>query len=591
MTHLEGLPAAPGAARAPAWWITAAAPPVEGRDAEAPPAVVETELARLDDALERAGAELEELATRVAETAGQDEAAIFEAHAAFVADPELVEAARAAVREGARAERATREAFDEVRAVLAASSSEYLAARAADLDDVRDRVVRKLTGADGEAAGPDEPVVILADELSPSQTAELDLDRVRAVATRRGSPTSHAAILARSLGIPAVVGVRDLGDVGTGIPVGVDGDRGLVLVEPTEDEASQLDARARGHATRRERLAELRDEPGATADGVRVELAANVGSEADLAAASTAGAEGVGLLRTEFLYLDRADPPSLEEQTEAYAQALAWFPGARVVLRTLDAGADKPLPFAARDDEPNPALGLRGIRLSLRTPEVFADQLRAVLRAAAAVGPDAARPAIMLPLVSVPAEVEAAQRILARVADEEDVDLATVELGAMVEVPAAALRARALAERCDFLSIGTNDLLQYLFAADRLVGEIADLADLLDPAALALVRDVINAGHGAGCWVGVCGEAAADLPTAAVLCGLGVDELSMAPASIPEVKDLLRRHDHATLRGAAEQGLAATDAEAARAAVRRAVGLDESAAPADPATTAGPAER
>jgi len=571
--RLTGLAAASGAAVGPAWWLSSPSLEADAAAAEGGQRDPDHERKRLDAALQQSAAELEALAARTVQRVGEEEGAIFEAHAAFASDPEVVDAARAAVVDGASAERAAREAFDAVRTVLAASTSEYMAARASDLDDVRDRVLRKLAGDDEQVVDPDEPVVVLADELTPSQTAELDADLVRALVTRTGSPTSHAAILARSLGIPAVVSVAELDRVADGATVGVDGDDGTVVVEPSEADVATLRERAAAVADRRAGLAALQHEPGATADGVRVELAANVGGQSEVDAAVAVGAEGVGLLRTEFLYLDRADPPTVEEQQGAYGRVLAAFPGARVVVRTLDAGADKPLPFTSRTAEPNPALGLRGIRLSLRAPDVFADQLRAVLRATRDLGDGGARAAIMLPLVSVPAELDAAHRVLRDVAAEEAFDLAEVELGTMVEVPVAALRARVLAERCDFLSIGTNDLLQYLFAADRLVGEVAELGDLLDPAALALVRHVVAAGHDGGAWVGVCGEAAADPVTAAVLCGLGVDELSMNSGSIPEIKDLLRRHEHPSFRAAAEAALAADDAESARSAARTALGV------------------
>jgi phosphotransferase system enzyme I (PtsI) len=541
--RLTGRAAAPGAALAPAFVITtqdditANLPKVRSGPAE-------QEVARLQAALAKAEEELRELARVVETTAGEDEAEIFEAHAEFAADPELLRLADEAIKEGASSERAVMDAFGSFRELLAVSESEYLSARAADLDDVRDRVVKILLGRSTAGEVPTVRSVIVAHELTPSETASIPPDVIAGIVTETGSPTSHAAILARAFGIPAVVSCQGVVEgVGKqGEFVAVDGRTGAVLVGPDAAEREAIRRRMAEEERRRAELSALRDEPGRTADGHHVEVAANIAAIQHLPAAVEAGGQGSGLVRTEFLFLGRTTAPTVDEQVGFYAEVLRAFPGQRVVFRTMDIGADKPLPFVVREPEENPALGVRGLRLSLERPDLFRAQLRALLRARESVaGSDAGRLAVMFPMVARVSELVEARRILAAVAEEERADLSGVEVGVMVEVPSAALGAARLAANADFLSIGTNDLLQYLFAADRLVGAVADLADVLEPDVLRLIGGVIEAGHANRAWVGVCGEAAGDPTVAAALVGLGIDELSMTRVGIPEVKDALRR--------------------------------------------------
>lgn len=553
---LIGRAAAPGAAVAPVFVLRTdigSSPIPERRDGS-----VSAEVDRLRSALETAGAQLEELALKVAEEAGEAEAEIFEAHAEFAADPELANLAGEAIKDGASAERAVTSAFDTFRELLSASSSEYLAARAEDLDDVRDRVVAILQGRTTAVASPEERSVIVARELTPSQTASLPKTLMAALVTETGSPTSHAAILARSLGIPAIVGCEGLLDaVDDGVNVAVDGRSGKLLIDPDEQHQADIHTRIEQEEARRRELERLKDRPGSTADGHRVELAANLGSPDDLPAAIAAGAEGSGLVRTEFLFQEQRTEPSVEDQIGFYLQVLEAFPGHRVVFRTMDIGADKPLPFVERDAEENPALGLRGIRLHLARPELFRTQLRALLRARAAVADtDAGRLAIMFPLVAKVSEVVEARAHLEAVATEEGIDLDDLEVGVMIEVPSAALAAQHLAAHVDFFSIGTNDLLQYLFAVDRLQGEVADIADPFEPDVLGLIGQVIDAGHAHDAWVGVCGETASDPLIAAALVGLGANELSMTRAAIPEVKDALANLTLAQCQEAVRDALA-----------------------------------
>jgi phosphotransferase system enzyme I (PtsI) len=396
---------------------------------------------------------------------------------------------------------------------------------------------------------PGHPYVLVAGDLAPADTALLDPKQVLALVTERGGPTSHTAILAKALGLPAVVGCPGAAGLNDGTEVLVDGAAGTVQPDPAPEAVAAAAERER---LRRESAARAHG-PGRTADGHAVQLLANLGALGELDAAAAADCEGVGLFRTEFLYLDRAEAPGREEQTAAYRRVFTAFAGRKVVVRTLDAGADKPLPFATAADEMNPALGVRGLRTSRRDPGLLEDQVAAI--AEAARGSDA-EVWVMAPMVSVPAEAEE----FARLVHGHGLPVA----GAMVEVPAAALRAHALTEVCDFLSIGTNDLAQYAFAADRTLGSLAEFLDPWQPALLELVRLTADAGRRAGRPVGVCGEAAADPALALVLVGLGVTSLSAAPSCLPEVRAVLARHTLAECEALARAALGAADAATAR---------------------------
>ncbi|MBL0781514.1 phosphoenolpyruvate--protein phosphotransferase, partial [Streptomyces albidoflavus] len=434
------------------------------------------------------------------------------------ADPALADSAEAHIRHGQDAPHALTEAFAGFAATLRAAGG-YFAERVPDLEDLRDRAVAHTLGLPMPGLPePGHPYVLVAADLAPADTALLDPARVLALVTEEGGPTSHTAILAKILGLPAVVACPEAACLADGTPVLVDGTAGTVHADPSPGQVADAAAREE----RRRRAAAASSGPGRTADGHPVRLMVNLGAPHELAAAASADSEGVGLFRTEFLYLDRASAPGAEEQREAYRQVFEAFAGRRVVVRTLDAGADKPLPFATAADEPNPALGVRGLRTAVRHPGLLDTQLAAVAEAARSTGADVW---VMAPMVSVPAEAQAfAEQAGAH-------GLPTV--GAMVEVPAAALRAGQLAEVCDFLSIGTNDLAQYAFAADRMLGSLAELLDPWQPALLELVRQTAEAGAAHGRPVGVCGEAASDPLLALVLTGLGVTSLSAAPAACP----------------------------------------------------------
>jgi phosphotransferase system enzyme I (PtsI) len=490
-----------------------------------------------------------DLEARAASASGEGRA-LLEATALMAADPTLVSSASGKVsRDGLTGARAVWEAADEV-ATMLASLGGYMAERARDVQDVRNRLVAVLTGraAPGVPVRT-EPFVLVALDLAPADTATLDPSTTLALVTEQGGPTSHTAILAKALGLPAVVAAPGVLAIEEGTVVLVDGAAGTVLLEPDATAIAKVQAAASVHLEF--------DGQGRTADGHRVALLANVGDATGVAAAVQAKAEGVGLFRTEFCFLDRSEAPSIDEQVRAYREVLAAFPGKKVVVRTLDAGADKPLPFLTSSDEENPALGVRGLRTAHRSPQVLADQLSAIGQAQAQ---ESAEVWVMAPMVATAAEA----RDFVQLADQHGLPMA----GVMIETPAAAITADHVLAFARFASLGTNDLGQYTMAADRLLGELAALNDPWQPAVLRLVQSACDAGAAAGRPVGVCGEAASDPSLAVVLVGLGVSSLSMTPRSIAAVAEVLRRTTLEQCRTAAAQAVAAPSAADARRAVR-----------------------
>lgn len=521
------------------------APPVPEPDAAT--VIAPDDRAAEVSAIARAAAVVaDQLSARAAEATGEAQA-ILEASGLLASDPELVSEATALIRtQGRSAARAVWEAAGSQIEALRALGGR-MAERIADVRDVRDRIIAEIL--DVEMAGVpqrDEPFVLVATDLAPADTASLDGGRCVGFVTEEGGPTSHTAIIARSLGLPAVVGVAGA----TGIPVDamvlIDGERGTVEVDPPESRIS---------AARVAAIVLSFDGAGRLADGHGVPLLANVGGAADAAAAASAHAEGVGLFRTEFCFLDRVDAPSIDEQVAAYRGVLAAFPGRKVVVRTLDAGSDKPLPFANAEHEENPALGVRGLRIARRNPQLLDDQLRALALAAEA---ESAQVEVMAPMVATVDEAsDFAERC--RTAGLERV-------GIMIETPSAALLAAELLEIVDFVSLGTNDLAQYTLAADRLVSDLGDLNDPWQPAVLRLISAVGAAGRAAGKPVGVCGEAGGDPALAPVLVGLGVTSLSMTSRALGRVAAALTEVDEETCRRAAHAALSAGTADETRAA-------------------------
>ncbi len=544
--RLQGVPASPGIAIGPARRLQAQAPVV---DDDAPRGSPAEERARLDDARAAARRELEELRGAVQARGGAEAAEIFSAHALLLDDAAITDPALRMIDEGAGAARAWQAASAEAAEAFRALDDVYLRERAVDVEDVARRVLVQL-GCSAPTGALQGPGIVVAAEVTPGEAAGLDPGDARAIATARGGATAHAAILARALGIPAVVGLGDaLLAVAEGTELVLDGEAGVVEVDPGEEVVAERRARRDAAAEERRALEARAAEPGAMGDGRRVEVFANLGSAAEAERAVEQGAEGVGLLRTEFLFLDRATPPDEDEQVAVLTEIARALDGRPVVVRTLDAGADKPLPFVDQEPEENPFLGRRGIRLSLAEPELFRTQLRAVLRAAAE------HPLkLMFPMVATLDELARALELLAEARADLGSD-AELEVGVMVEVPALALEAERFAPEVDFFSVGTNDLAQYTMAAERGNAALAGLLDDSLAPVLALIANVVEAAEAHGRWVGVCGELAGQPEAAVLLAGLGVRELSMAASRIPAVKAALRE----------------TDMEAAAAAARRAL--------------------
>jgi multiphosphoryl transfer protein len=554
---LVGLPAAPGIALGPARHFRAPAPEIPTEPAADPEAEWET----LQQALERVRTDIRATRDSVADRAGEYSAAIFDAHLLFLEDDELLEPARRAIFEQKRnAAQAWHEASEAVAAEYRSLDDEYLQARAEDLAGVARQVVAELVAGQAPAAVV-EPGIVLAADLTPADTAALDRELVRGIATAYGGPTSHSAILARSLGIPAAVGLGELLlDVPEGAPLALDGDAGAVVVEPAEELVRDYAQRSakREEAARQAQASAQR--PAQTRDGRRIEVVANVGSPEDVDAAVANGAEGVGLLRTEFLFLERDSLPTEDEQYAAYADMAERLQGRPLILRTLDVGADKPLPYVPRRAEANPFLGVRGIRLGLAQPELLETQLRAALRVSVE------HPLkVMFPMVTTLAEYRQALSVLDRA--QEQLGAPRMEVGIMVEVPAAALAAESFAPEVDFFSIGTNDLVQYTMAAERGNEAVAGLADGLHPAVLRLIRGVASVAETHGKWVGVCGELGADPLAVPMLIGLGISELSVNPPAIPATKEAVRQVDTAAAGRLAREALRSSSAEEVRALV------------------------
>lgn len=532
----------------------------------------EEERRALERALEAVRRDIEAQRASVAARAGAGQAAIFEAHLLFLQDEALLDPATSAIAEGRPAARAWSDAVEEVARGWEALEDEYQRARAADLRSVGAQVLARLLGAEVPRPRLEVPGILLAADLTPTDAAALDPALALGVATAFGGPTSHAAVLARSLGIPAVVGVGPhLLAVPEGTPVAIDGETGAVYVRPTADVTEALERRRREREALERTARAAAGEPALTRDGTRVEVAANVGSPADVPAAVAAGCDAVGLFRTEFLFLDRDRMPSEDEQEAAYREAAERLEGRPMIVRTLDVGADKPLPFLDQPAEANPFLGVRGLRLGLARPELLEEQLRAILRVAVD------HPIrVMFPMVATLEELAAARAALDRAREQ----LASrgralperLEVGIMVEVPSAAITADRLAPQVDFLSIGTNDLTQYVLAAERGNERVAALADPLHPAVLELIGRTAAAAERAGRWTGVCGELAGDRLATPVLLGLGVRELSMSAPAIPHVKEAVRRTDLPSAVALAGEALRLASAAEVRALLREAAG-------------------
>ncbi|MDK3782014.1 phosphoenolpyruvate--protein phosphotransferase [Staphylococcus pseudintermedius] len=506
----------------------------------------EAEVQKFNEALNNSKIELTKIRNHAEEQLGADKAAIFDAHLLVLDDPELIQPIEEKIKnESASAPQALTEVTQNFITIFESMDNEYMKERAADIRDVAKRVLAHILGV--ELPNPsiiDESVIIVAHDLTPSDTAQLNKQYVQGFVTNIGGRTSHSAIMSRSLEIPAVVGTKSISEsVQQGDMVIVDGLTGDVIVNPSDDEIKAYQHKRESFFADREALKQLRDEPSKTLDGHEVELAANIGTPNDLEGVHNNGAEGIGLYRTEFLYMGRDNMPTEDEQFEAYKKVLESMEGKRVVVRTLDIGGDKELPYLNLPEEMNPFLGYRAIRLCLDQPEIFRPQLRALLRASAY-----GKLNIMFPMVATIQEFRDAKALLLEEKEnlkQEGVEVSDdIELGIMVEIPATAALADVFAKEVDFFSIGTNDLIQYTMAADRLSERVSYLYQPYNPSILRLIKQVIDASHQEGKWTGMCGEMAGDETAIPLLIGLGLDEFSMSATSIlkarRQIKDLSR---------------------------------------------------
>ena len=549
---LTGIPASPGIAIGPAVHYRQQLPEVHTRQVNDTSAEWQALLA----AIKEAQSELQALQERVTSLGDKAEADIFDAHALILDDPDLLDAVRRHIfEEKLNAAAAWQQEIEDVAREYRAIEDDYMRARADDVLDAGRRVLRHLLDVGPGTFELEEPAIILAADLTPSDTAQFDPELVKGICTDLGGATSHSAILARAYGIPAVVGIgQALQTLSEGQTLALDGQKGIVWVDPDADTLGDLQERRAEWEKREEKARAESQAPAVTRDGQRIEVAANIGGRRDADVALDYGAEGVGLFRTEFLFLDREEPPSEEEQFEVYSGVAAAMGQRPIIIRTLDVGGDKPLPYLPTGQEENPFLGWRGIRFCLDRPDIFMPQLRAILRAA-----HEHNVKLMLPMVSTLQEIRAARALLddakAQLREEDLPFDAEIAVGIMIEVPAAVSISDQLAQEVDFFSIGTNDLTQYVMAADRGNAQVAELAHALHPAVLRMVQQTVQAAHEAGIWVGMCGELAGNALATPLLIGLGLDELSMSAPSIPTVKKVIRNLEREQAREIAAAAL------------------------------------
>ncbi len=503
---------------------------------------VDQELSRYQKALKLTREQILELEGRMKEKLGEEHSAIFQAHQIVLDDPLFLEEIPDAIlKRRLNAEHLLIEALEKFQRVIASVEDSFFRERGGDIQDVADRVLKNLTGNEKNLLGQlDHEVIVLASDLTPSDTATLPPDRVKGFCTEIGGRTSHVAIVARSIGLPSIVGTPNVtSEAQNGDLVILDGNKGLVVINPNPQTLKQYQRLKENYETFQKSLDKLRALPASTTDGHRITLAANIEIPIELDEILKHGAEGIGLFRTEFLFLDRGNIPTEEEQYEAYKQLASRTGVNPAIVRTLDLGGDKFLSQVNPFHEMNPFLGLRAIRLCLKRPDLFKPQLRAILRAAVH-GPLK----IMFPMVATVDEIRQAKGFLRECAGELEREglkyRKDIEVGAMIEIPSAAIMADLLIQETDFLSIGTNDLIQYTMAVDRVNEAVAYLYEPLNPAILRLIRMTVEACHKQGKWVGMCGEMAGDPQFVPLLLGMGLDELSVSPSVIPEVKKVIR---------------------------------------------------
>lgn len=500
----------------------------------------EAEVKRVKEAVEVSKKQLGRLYDKAVREVGEASAAIFEVHQMMLEDEDYLESMENMIRtELVNAEYAAAATGDNFAEMFAAMDDEYMKARSADVKDISERLVRNLSGEGDNDLSSMEPSVIVADDLSPSETVQMDKEKILAFVTVHGSTNSHTAILARMMNIPALIGVpMDLNGLKTGMTAVVDGFSGQVIFEPEEDVRKETEKRMQEEAEKQKLLEELKGKENITPDGRKINIYANIGSVGDLGYVMENDAGGIGLFRSEFLYLGRNDFPTEEEQFQAYKQAVQTMAGKKVIIRTLDIGADKQVEYFNLGKEENPALGYRAIRICLKQPEIFKAQLRALFRAAVY-----GNLSVMYPMITSTEEVEKIYAIVAEVAEElkkQEVQYKIPEQGIMIETPAAVMISDRLAEMVDFFSIGTNDLTQYTLAIDRQNEQLDDFYNPHHEAVLRMIRMVVENAHKCGKWAGICGELGADLTLTEQFVRMGVDELSVAPSMILKLRKIVR---------------------------------------------------
>lgn len=500
----------------------------------------EAEVKRVKEAVEVSKKQLGRLYDKAVREVGEASAAIFEVHQMMLEDEDYLESMENMIRtELVNAEYAAAATGDNFAEMFAAMDDEYMKARSADVKDISERLVRNLSGEGDNDLSSMEPSVIVADDLSPSETVQMDKEKILAFVTVHGSTNSHTAILARMMNIPALIGVpMDLNGLKTGMTAVVDGFSGQVIFEPEEDVRKETEKRMQEEAEKQKLLEELKGKENVTPDGRKINIYANIGSVGDLGYVMENDAGGIGLFRSEFLYLGRNDFPTEEEQFQAYKQAVQTMAGKKVIIRTLDIGADKQVEYFNLGKEENPALGYRAIRICLKQPEIFKAQLRALFRAAVY-----GKLSVMYPMITSTEEVEKIYAIVAEVEEElkkQEVQYKIPEQGIMIETPAAVMISDRLAEMVDFFSIGTNDLTQYTLAIDRQNEQLDDFYNAHHEAVLRMIRMVVENAHKCGKWAGICGELGADLTLTEQFVRMGVDELSVAPSMILKLRKIVR---------------------------------------------------
>ncbi len=538
MILIQGKGVSKGVANGPVYFFRR--PGITITDAAA--ADIETEKERIQAAQEKSMAQLNALAEKARQETGEETALLFETHAMFVEDEDYVDCMMDTLEaESCTAERAVEIAGEKFAAMLAAMDDVYMQARAADIKDVTRRILNNLMGVVEGGIDSEVPVILAADDLAPSETIQLDKSKILGFITQGGSGNSHTAILARTMGIPAIVGLGDAlkPELG-GRTAYIDGETGQVAVEPDEITLAAFQSKYEKQQEMKELMQTMKGQEDVTLDGRKIMVYCNIGSPEDIAAVLSNDGRGIGLFRSEFLYLASDDYPSEEDQFQAYKEAATAMEGRRVVIRTLDIGADKQVGYFGLQKEENPALGVRAIRICLNRPEVFRTQLRALYRASAY-----GKVAIMFPMITSVWEVKECKRACQKVMAELDAEgvpyRKDTEIGIMIETPASVLVAEELAKEVDFFSVGTNDLTQYTLACDRQANDLGKFFDPHHPAVLRALKIAADAAHKAGIWIGICGELGADLSLLETFLAIGIDELSVSPASVLPLRARIRQ--------------------------------------------------